>query len=248
MITASETFTRSDFVGVVGGMGPAATARFYEVLVSATPADRDQDHIPVVIWADPRIPDRSAALLGVGDSPLPYLLGITRTLVDVGAALLAMPCNTAHVYLADLRAAASPVPFVDIVEESMRSVRRVTVAPALIAVFATRGTLRAGLYQSALEAAGSRVVLPSDRQQEQVDNAIAGVKRGTFGEAAACLRQVAGELEQEGVDAILAACTELAIGFGSCDMPLPVIDSGASLAAGVVSRFRDVCRRGVQAE
>jgi len=57
------------WVGILGGMGPAATADFYTKLIQSTPATQDQDHLPVIIWADPSMPDRTAALLGNGPGP-----------------------------------------------------------------------------------------------------------------------------------------------------------------------------------
>ncbi|MEV5281501.1 aspartate/glutamate racemase family protein [Streptomyces sp. NPDC052811] len=84
-------------LGVLGGMGPLATADFYRKLVERTPARADQGHLPVLIWAYPHVPDRSAALLGEGPSPVPALVE-DRWSQCVGAACVAIPCNTAHAY------------------------------------------------------------------------------------------------------------------------------------------------------
>jgi aspartate racemase len=219
-------------------MGPAATARFYQLVISATRAARDQDHIPLVIWGDPRIPDRSSALADNGESPLPALVAATRKLVDAGSTLLAMPCNSAHAYLPELRSVASPVPFIDIVDETVRAVRGSLDGVGSVAVFATRGTLATLLYQDRLEAAGVRLVLPSESQQQQIDLSISYVKGGRIIEAAGRLVRVAREMARVGIDAIVAACTELAIPLELRELQVPVIDSNAALAAGVVARIR----------
>ena len=68
------------FLGVLGGMGPLASAQFMTRLTLLTPAERDQDHIPAVLWSDPRVPDRTRGKLSGGDDPLPWLLrGIRGT-------------------------------------------------------------------------------------------------------------------------------------------------------------------------
>jgi len=90
---------RSPVVGILGGMGPAATADFYAKLTSRTPAVSDQDHLRVIIWSDPTIPDRSRALTGEGPDPTPTLRRGAQGLRAAGASLLAVPCNTAHAFL-----------------------------------------------------------------------------------------------------------------------------------------------------
>src|SRR5436305_14021021 len=84
--------------GILGGMGPAATADLYQKIIAATPATRDQEHIPVVIWADPTVPDRTPAVLDGGEDPTPWLLRGAERLVAMGAAFIAVPCNTAHAF------------------------------------------------------------------------------------------------------------------------------------------------------
>ena len=102
-------------LGILGGMGPLATADFYAKLIAQTPAARDQDHVPVVIYAVPQVPDRTAALLRGGATPVPALLAGLRTLVAAGAQAIAMPCNTAHAWFDEL-AAQSPVPLLHIAD------------------------------------------------------------------------------------------------------------------------------------
>ena len=83
-------------LGVLGGMGPLATADFFAKLVAATSANADSDHVPVLILSEPRIPPRPPAIMGRGESPLPALLARRDQLLAAGATFLAIPCNTAH--------------------------------------------------------------------------------------------------------------------------------------------------------
>ncbi|MCA1705022.1 MAG: amino acid racemase, partial [Actinobacteria bacterium] len=94
-------------VGVLGGMGPLATAEFMRLLVASTPAKRDQEHLHVIVDSNPMIPNRTAALLHGGEDPTPMLVESARLLESAGAEILAMPCNTAHCFLADIQAAVS---------------------------------------------------------------------------------------------------------------------------------------------
>src|SRR5690606_23936695 len=85
-------------IGVLGGMGPLATVDFMQKLVAATPASRDQEHVPALISAIPQIPDRTRAFQGHGASPLPAMLACARRLEAAGAGVIVMPCNTAHIW------------------------------------------------------------------------------------------------------------------------------------------------------
>src|SRR5215475_13736513 len=104
-------------LGVLGGMGPMATVDFYRRLLPYTNVRTDQEHLPVIIWADPSVPDRSAALTGTGADPTAWLVKGARALQSVGATVLAMPCNTAHAFLPAIQAAVT-VPLLNMVEET----------------------------------------------------------------------------------------------------------------------------------
>jgi len=104
-------------IGILGGMGPAATLALYERILALTSAECDQDHLHVIIDSNPKIPDRTAAILGDGESPLPAMIEGARTLERAGANVLVIPCNTAHHWLADLQKAVS-IPIIDMINET----------------------------------------------------------------------------------------------------------------------------------
>ncbi|GAA1028618.1 MULTISPECIES: cysteate racemase [Amycolatopsis] len=186
--------------GILGGMGPAATAEFYAKLIARTAADRDQDHLRVAIWADPTVPDRVAAVLDGSTDPYPALLAGTEKLRDLGASAIAIPCHTAHFFLPRL-AAASGVPFVDMIAETAKFLAGRTGPVGLLG---TRGTIAAGLYQRGVP--GVEWVLPSEAGQREVDAAVAAVKRGDLASGTAHFDRALAD-----VDAPLTvlACTEL---------------------------------------
>ena len=103
-------------IGILGGMGPEATARLFQLIIDHTQADTDEDHIPVIIHNEPRIPDRTEAILGRGPSPLPALIDAAVRLQAAGAQLILMPCHTAHHYHPDI-VVHLQVPFLNMIEE-----------------------------------------------------------------------------------------------------------------------------------
>jgi aspartate racemase len=222
-------------VGILGGMGPAATVDFYAKLVRATPADRDQDHIRVVIWADPTVPDRSAALLEGGTDPTPWLLRGARKLEACGADLIAVPCNQAHAFLPAV-AEAIGIPIISMIEATIQSLRAIPQPVTRVALLAATGTLRTGLYRDQLEEAGLDLLMPTDRQQEAAMAAFRAVKAGDTGATTEdCLTDVASHLVSRGADVLIAGCTEALLALSTDRMTVPVIDPAQALAEKIVA-------------
>ncbi|MCX6094051.1 MAG: amino acid racemase [Candidatus Bipolaricaulota bacterium] len=161
---------RPKTVGVIGGMGPAATAEFFRRLIAATPARRDDEHLRVLIDSDPRIPGRTAAILHGGPDPAPRLREIARGLEAAGAELLAMPCNTAHAYLDAIRDAVA-IPVLDMLEEATAKIGKGPVG-----LLATAATVRLGLYQDVGRRRGLEVLVPDADRQADVTRVIAALK------------------------------------------------------------------------
>src|SRR5262252_2265998 len=166
---------RGGALGILGGMGPLATADFFAKLIAVTPATRDEDHIPIVLVSLPDIPPRVPAILGRGTSPLPALIDARDRLLAAGATLLAMPCNTAHHWFDALADCAAPM--LHIADAALRALARATPAPATIGLVATRGTLASGFYRTRLAAAGYAIAEPTDRElTDLVEPAVRAVK------------------------------------------------------------------------
>jgi aspartate racemase len=226
-------------LGILGGMGPLATACFYRCLVERWPARNDQEHLPVMMWADPRVPDRTAALLGHGPSPLPAMLTGVGVLTRLGATCIAIPCNTAHAYLADLERTTG-ARFLDMPLAAMRDARERSSTGTLVGVLSTQGTRMTGIYERAARRMGLRACHVSDETQRNiVDPAIRGVKAGRgahdFGDA---LAEASFELARLGAEVIVLGCTELPLIMPDLTQPLTVIDATASLADEAVRQLR----------
>lgn len=221
-------------VGVLGGMGPAATADFYAKLIRATPAEKDQDHLRVVIWSDPTTPDRSQALLAEGTDPTPWLLHGARVLVRASADLIVVPCNTAHAFLPAVVERVG-VEVVHMIEETAHHLRTLQPRVHTAGLLATTGTVRAQLYQQWLDAAGIGVVTPdSASQEDEVMAAIRSLKAGA--NAPGLLRRAARRLIDRGAQAVIAGCTEVPLGLDAGELTAPLVDPSEVLARAVIER------------
>jgi aspartate racemase len=225
-------------VGVIGGMGPFATADFLSKLISATPADRDQDHLRILVDCNPQVPDRTQFLAGRGSDPRPVLRAMARGLVRAGADLLVMPCNTAHAFRDELRAAVT-VPLVDWPAVAADAVAMTGVGS--VGILASSGALLADIYQAPLRARGITSLAPPPAGQALVTRAIygpEGVKRAGPASVAARadLLAAAAALIAQGAGALLLACTEFSALHASAplDPRVPVIDAGKAVARHVV--------------
>jgi aspartate racemase len=234
-------------VGILGGMGPLATADLYQKIIMATPAKCDQEHLHVVIEADPSIPDRSAFLHGDGPDPLPALTQGANRLAAAGVAFIAIPCNTAHAFLPQLRARVA-TPFLDMVAETAERVRVDHPATRRVGILATAGTVRMGLYHAALRERGLEPLHPDARAQELVRAAIAAVKAGDTGPAVgAWLVEASQSLIADGAEVLLAACTELPLVLTQGMLTVPLLDPTQVLAEAAVREGRAAHPNGVSA-
>lgn len=227
-------------LGVLGGMGPLATADFYEKLIARTPAAGDQDHVPVVIYAVPQVPDRTAALLRGGATPLPALLTGLRTLVAAGAQAIAIPCNTAHAWYDEL-AAATPVPILHIADAAADAAARIAGPGARLGLVATSGTLATDFYPRRLAARGFECATPTDAEmRDRVSPGIARVKAGAVEEGGRLLEEAVGALLERGAGAVVLGCTEVPVALDRIGSPLRArcVDATAALAEACVEWWR----------
>ncbi|MCB4823928.1 cysteate racemase [Roseicella aerolata] len=226
-------------LGVLGGMGPLASAQFMVRLTLLTPAERDQEHIPTVLWSDPRVPDRTAARLGGGEDPLPALLRGLRGLEAAGCGAVAIPCNTAHGWFAPMQT-ATRLPILHIVEAAAADLRRQGVAPGPIGVMGTAATLAMGLYQEGLAGAGWDCLVPTSVEMARlVTPAIAEVKANRVTEAYAPLAEAARALAARGARAVVLGCTEIPLGIAAGPaLPFPVVDTIDALARAAIGWAR----------
>ncbi|QUL99735.1 MAG: amino acid racemase [Candidatus Fermentithermobacillus carboniphilus] len=211
-------------------MGPEATCDLFLKIIKSTPARKDQDHIRVIIDSNPEIPDRTAYILGKGTDPRPYLIATAKNVEKAGASFIAIPCNTAHYFYDDIRSAVS-IPVLHIMKEVARSVKGKVKKAGLLA---STGTVKTGLYERALNEVGIEMIVPEGRDQDKVMEAIYLVKAGKLEEAKAIVLEQGKLLVSQGVEVVIAGCTEIPLILRDGDLPVAVIDATKILAEACV--------------
>ena len=230
----------SALLGVLGGMGPLATVDFLGKLIGETPAARDAEHIPVVVYSVPQIPDRPRAILENGESPLPAMLKGIGTLKQAGATCIAIPCNTAH-YWYDSLVREGGLPILHIADAACAQFGARGIRADTVGLIATRGTLAAGFFQERLAARGYRCIANTpDDLDMLVQPAIECVKRNELAPAHRFAVRAARNLHQQGAQVIVLACTEipLALEYETADIGDICIDATRALAQACVAWWR----------
>ncbi len=225
-------------VGVIGGLGPAATALFLQLVVDLTPATRDQEHLDLIVLDHSTTVDRTAYILDPEHcpDPGPGLARDAARLAALGAAFVSIPCNTAH-HFSDQITAASGLEIVDVVNETARAAVR-AAGSSPVAVLATDGTRAAGVYQGALERLGAKVLLPDENQQRLVMSVIYdGVKAGGPVDVDGLLGVIAA-LHARGAGVVVMGCTELSVVYTKegWNERSDIVDSVETLARATVLR------------
>lgn len=221
-------------IGVLGGMGPWATLDFFEKILRLTPAKADQEHLRVIIDNNPKIPDRSPAIVGTGEDPTPALVAGARILQQAGADVIAIPCNTAHYFYERVQNAVS-IPVLHIMEEVVSTAREEVPSARVLGILATAAAVSSGLYARACARKGIEVVNPDPAGQQVVNRAIYAVKGGQMGpEITAGLKKIADGLVGRGAQALVLGCTELPFVLKPQDVRVPLLDSNQILARAAV--------------
>lgn len=220
-------------VGILGGMGPAATVDLMHRVIERTPARDDGDHIHMLVDCNPKVPSRIKALIeGTGENPVPALAAMIRRLEAAGASMLAMPCNTAHAYLPEIRAVAT-VPFLDMIGLTASEIAQRSPRPRSVGLLASTAVIDLGLYADVLHRAGIGVEVPAE--QDKLMAIIVAVKRGEIGEGiVGRFLDIAAELSGR-CDLLLIACTELSILAGQIETGRTVVDALDVLANAIVA-------------
>ena len=222
-------------VGVLGGMGPAATIELMRRIMEARPAADDADLIHLLVDQNPKVPSRIDALInGTGPSPVDELVRMAKGLESAGATMLAIACNTAHGYAGDI-AAAVHIPLLDMVTLTAEAIARRPLHHRRIGMLASTAVVQLGLYERAFEAFGIETRYP-DGQAEIMALIKAVKKSGPTAELRSRFNVVARQLLAGDVDFLASACTELSLLIDGLDADMPRIDALDALVSAIVER------------
>ena len=196
-------------LGVIGGLGPIATAHFMELIIRMTEADTDQEHLDMIIYNRPSIPDRTGYILDpTRPSPLPEMIRVGNALSDQGAGLIAIPCMTAHYFHRELTRAIE-TPIVHAIHEVAAHLKKHGITR--VGIMATDGTIRSGLFQRELVRHGIEPVIPGEMGQKCVMALIYDDIKANRPAEMDKFHFASSELREQGAQAIILGCTELSL-------------------------------------
>ena len=220
-------------IGILGGMGPEATNKLCHDIVNQTPANKDQDHIPIIVFNNPKIPDRTESILYQGKNPLPELVATAIKLESAGAGFIIIPCNSAHYFINDIQTYVN-IPILNMIEETVNFVKENYPEVKKVGLLATSGTVYSGLYSKEFKKVDIEVVVPTEKtQKEAVMEAIygkKGIKAKYILAPRLILKEVAQQLRSKGAEIIIMGCTEIALALKQKRLGFVTIDPSKIIA------------------
>jgi aspartate racemase len=225
-------------IGILGGMGPEATLDLFGKIIANTPAAKDQDHLRVIIDSNPQVPDRTAAILHGGPSPVPAMMDGIRALERAGAGFIVIPCVSAHFFLDELQHGTG-MPILSMFDVAAEHIRQHHPHIRTVGMLATIGTLQGGRFREKLQRSGIETIVPLGPDQERVMAAIYEIKGAPGGRdrdaIGAEVREISGRLIQRGAQGVIAGCTEIPLVLRPGDLRVPVFDTLLLLARAAIA-------------
>jgi aspartate racemase len=218
-------------IGILGGMGPEATVFFYQKILDLTPAMNDQEHIPTLIYSNTQIPNRTTAILDNQLQEVALALAqSSKVLQRGGASFIAIPCNTAHFWIEDIRRAVS-IPVIDMIEETVRFLVE-KMHLQRVGLLSTIGTKKTKVYQNKAGEFGLEILTPNERHSQMVMEVIGEIKKGNKSAVElGKIEQVHTWFQERGVEQVILGCTELPLLFErKSDWALDPMDVLAQIA------------------
>lgn len=226
---------KSLMVGVLGGLGPEATVDFMARVLALTPAESDQDHLHMLVDQNPGVPNRQEAVLRGGEDPSPAIVAMAKRLEAAGCDFLLMPCNTAHAWEDDIRAATS-IPFLSIVDATVAAIPE---GISKVGLMTTPAGLATNCYQSALAERGIETIEHDATEVEALMGLVYSIKIGETGASVGdAMRELAEYLIDRGAELIIFGCTEIPIVLDSGDVEVPSLSSTDELAKRTIAIAR----------
>lgn len=209
-------------LGVIGGLGPMATAYYLELVIRMTDVGRDQDHPEIIVMNIPSIPDRTAYILGKSsESPLEPMIDLGLQMKGLGAEVIATPCVTAHYFHEDLQKGIG-LPVIHVIRKTAELLKQAGIQR--VGLMATDGTVQSGIFQQRIEELGMEIVLPDAEGQRGVMALIYDQVKAGLSPDMDLFKTIRDQLHSRGADVVILGCTELSLLKKSCDLGDGVLD------------------------
>ncbi|SKC83275.1 cysteate racemase [Maledivibacter halophilus] len=219
-------------IGILGGMGPLATADLFKKIIMMTDANSDNEHIPIIVENNTRIPDRTDYIINDGEDPTKYMIKSAIRLEMMGADVIIMPCNTAH-YFYDEIIKYIKIPFINMIVETAKETKNL-YPKGKIGLLATEGTCRAGIYDKVFKEYNLELIKPNPEKQKYVMKLIYDIKKGKDNIDLKNFKSVLKELKNQGAEAFILGCTELPVAFEMFSIEEICIDPTKVLACSAI--------------
>ncbi|MGD9136433.1 MAG: amino acid racemase [Desulfobacterales bacterium] len=227
-------------IGILGGMGPEATLDCFGKIIKHTPAQKDQDHLRVIIDSNPSVPDRTASIVGNGQSPVPEMVKGCQALENAGADFIIIPCVSAHFFIDEIQRQAN-LPIVSIFDAVAESITRDFPEVKTVGLLGTTGTVKGGLFQKRLARENINTLVPAETVQSRIMAAIYDIKSAaptrTRSDITADLVAAADSLivnRPDAAQAVIAGCTEIPLALQQEHLSVPYFDSLTILARAAI--------------
>lgn len=225
-------------LGIIGGLGPMATAYFLQLLIQMSDAKTDQEHMDTLIYSMPSIPDRTRYIIGESDkNPVPQMVYCGKKLKEIGAGIIAIPCITAHYFHEELEEKIG-LPIINAIDETALCLEEEKISR--VGIMATDGTIKSRLFQKTLEKCGVDVILPDTENQKDVMHIIYNEVKAGRNVDMERFYKVSDELSHKGAEAVLLACTELSLIKRDCSLKGGYLDVMEVLARKAVQSCNHV--------
>ena len=226
-------------IGILGGMGPYATADLFEKILEQTPAKKDWEHLRVIIDNNPKIPSRTRAILYNEESPVSMMIETARNLQKAGADFVIIPCNSAHVFLPEVLPHVT-IPILNMITKTVDYITKESPDVTAVGLLAAKIVVDAQLYQARLKAVSIKTITPTEQQQPIVRQVIEDVKLNKKSDGVKSkLAGLIGALTAKGAQAVIAGCTEISIVAKDLAVDVPIFDSNEILAKAAVKMARN---------
>ena len=226
-------------IGILGGMGPEATLDLFHKIIRLSAVEKDQDHFRIIIDNNPKIPDRTAAIFGKGENPLPALQETAKNLEKAGADFIIMPCNTAHYFISEIQQSIK-IPILNMIKETAHYVKSIFPSIKNVGLLATKGTYKTELYTSFFKEKNIEILIPSPLEQNKIMDIIYKIKSSILSkEIKNQMIAISEELIKKGAEAIIAGCTEIPLILKNEDIKIPVIDPTNILAKRAIEEAKN---------
>jgi len=229
-------------IGILGGMGPEATLDCFAKIIENTPAQKDQDHLRVVIDSNPKVPDRTAAIIGEGESPVPAIVAGCGALERAGADFIIIPCVSAHFFLSAIQT-HSNLPILSIFDAVAETIVRDHPQIKTVGLMATTGTIKGERFQQRLAEDGIHTVIPDAAVQAKIMEAIYDIKnaqpaRSRSGISADLIAAAQSLIacKPRNAQGIIAGCTEIPLALKRQHLSVPYFDPLTILARAAIIR------------